>query len=142
MDFISLEQESGRIILTMLDDLDWSEEAEHQPKWARIVVREMWDVPRAIVIPASGGAFFLNSIFNDTLDEYEDEYTIYWLGDAVDLTGDWNRLPAQAEAVLGCVSTKQVRFDPKRREAIDLVSLGDSISDYTIRVQSVPSLSG
>lgn len=102
----------------------------------------MWDVPRAVVIPARQGAIFLDSIFNDTLDEYEDEYTIYWLGDAVDLTGDWSELPDHAEAVLGRVSTKQVRFDPKRREGIDLVSIGDAISDYISRVESGPSLTG
>ena len=46
-------------------------------RWLPIRYRDFWDVPRLIVVETEGRVLLLDSAFDDVLDEFSPEYTVY-----------------------------------------------------------------
>ena len=90
-----------------------------------------WDVPRCLSIQYRGRQFLLLSDFDDDMDEYSDEYSIY----EVDLLSDDAQpictpdFPGNTHfACIGKVSVDQVHFDPSMRKELD-ASILDRLID-------------
>ena len=92
--------------------------------WTGFTYRGFHDVPRAVVVPLpSGPRILLVSKFDEDLDDYDDHYNVYLLPEDVALDGSWDRLCDDASRVIGRVRVADVRFDPSRRQELDLDSL-------------------
>lgn len=87
-----------------------------------IQYRGFWDVPRIFLARYAGRLFLFDCPFSQDLDDYPDDYTVYELpfGADADLPTDWTTLVDRAIGRVGLVPVSAVRFDPTRRQAIDL----------------------
>jgi SAM-dependent methyltransferase len=96
--------------------------------WKPIQYRQMHDVPRAIIVSMDHRLYYLNSRFLDDLDEYDDHYDVFAMGELSEpqLKGSWENLEELATAKVGRIPVRDVRFDRTRRQ---------------IDIQSVPLLS-
>ena len=95
------------------------------PTWRRFSYRHFYDVPRMIVVPLTDGRrILMDSKFDELVDEYDDHYSVYLLREDTALDGTWERIVEDTLGVVGRVRVAHVRFDPTRREEIDLNSLG------------------
>lgn len=71
-----------------------------------------------------GRRILLDSRFDEGLEDYDDHYDLYVLPAEVALGGSWERLADAASHAIGRVRVADVRFDPSRRQELDLDSLG------------------
>jgi len=79
--------------------------------------RDFYDIPRAFVVEHVGQHVLFDCPFNDALDGYGDEYTIYRISDEMRERIDqvsWTNLGNQLQ-LLGVVPTTAVRFDATKR---------------------------
>jgi hypothetical protein len=90
------------------------------PEWLPIVYREFADFPRSFFVRGTGGWLFLDSPFDDHLDDYFHDFTVYDMGTAGpdEFSGPWDEVPGRAVATLGQVALDGNAFDPTRRVAI------------------------
>ena len=97
-------------------------------QWVPIRYRDFYDFPRAFVVERSGDLLFFDCPFNDALDDYEPDFTVFKIRaefrDKVDQPS-WKDLRRCADR-LGAVPTGAVRFDETKRQAVD-VSVFDLI---------------
>ena len=86
-----------------------------------IIYRDFYDIPWMFVTVGGQHAYLFDGSFDESLDDYPDEYAVYQLPllTADQLAGSWAGLAARAVASLGRVPIEAVRFDPTRREQID-----------------------
>ena len=77
---------------------------------------EFHDVPRLFVVTVPDGLLVFDSPFDESLDDYRPEYTVYFLlwSEASRLHGSWNTLTEGAE-LRGRVAVSDVEFDGTRR---------------------------
>lgn len=90
-------------------------------KWVPIRYRDFYDFPRAFVVEKSGDLLFFDCPFNDGLDDYEADFTVFKISDEFrDKVDDpsWKDLRRHATRV-GRVPTKAIRFDETKRQAVD-----------------------
>ena len=90
-------------------------------QWLPIRYRDVYDVPRAMVVEHEGRLYLFDCLFDYDVDDYEDDYTIYLIPD--DLRDDidtmsWTDLGHRSERV-GVVATALVEFDETKRNAIN-----------------------
>jgi hypothetical protein len=91
--------------------------------WLPFRYRDFYDVPRLIAVDHEGRTYLFDSPFDDTADEYRDDYTVYLLPDEVvpELEdGSWARLPSVGTQV-GKVPVGDVLFDRTKRRAMNKV---------------------
>lgn len=83
--------------------------------------REFYDFPRMFVADLPGYSVLFDGSFDDTLDDYPPEYTLYLLPPLRDdeLGGSWAHLADRATKSLGRIPTASVVFDATRRKSID-----------------------
>ena len=81
---------------------------------------EFWDVPRLFVVTVDDGLLVFDSPFDEELDEYRPEYSVYFLPwrEAHRLHGSWATLTEDAE-LRGVVPVSETRFDETRRLMVD-----------------------
>ena len=82
--------------------------------------RDFYDIPRAFVVEHGGEQLLFDCPFDEALDNYADEYTIYRVSDDFRDRADlmsWTDLGKQFEPI-AVIPTTAVRFDPTRRRAI------------------------
>ena len=94
-------------------------------EWLPLRYRDFHDVPRLLAVELDGVAYLLDCPFDDTVDEYLSEYTVYRLPDSVKprlADASWLELPSLGTEV-GRVPVGEIEFDPSRREAIAASSL-------------------
>ena len=88
---------------------------------ARITYREFYDIPRAFVTRWANRLFFFDGHFDQSLDDYPDEYSVYEL--PMTLKNRLRSMPWEGLANLGRyigrVPIERVTFDKTRRKAID-----------------------
>lgn len=90
--------------------------------WLPIRYRDFYDVPRLIVIELDTAIFVLDCPFDETLDEYPDQYLVYRLPlDAkvkLNDLADWRPVLSGLTS-LGSVRLDAVRFDESKRKYVD-----------------------
>jgi hypothetical protein len=82
-----------------------------------------WDVPRHLVFAWKGHRVLLESWFDDDLDEYEPQYSIYLLPE--DFEADKNPWRESKRRFLGKVDVKSIMFDETKRSWLDPTPLID-----------------
>jgi hypothetical protein len=81
--------------------------------------RELYDVPRLMVVPFAGRTFVLDSRFIEEQDDYSDSYEVYLMPEGfVAPGGDWSSLHALASKRLGAIPVKSVKLDPTKRKSL------------------------
>ncbi|HYR12146.1 MAG TPA: hypothetical protein VEQ60_30450 [Longimicrobium sp.] len=93
--------------------------------WIPIRYRDFYDIPRAFVIQRGAETLLFDCPFDDELDDYPEHYTVIRLEPGAAATLDqssWHGLAGRG-LLLGTVPTRQVRFDPTRRTAVDAAVL-------------------
>ena len=87
--------------------------------WIDILAyRDFSDVPRMFLVVVDGRTLLFDCAFDDELDEYPADYTVYELRnfrtDA--LPHDWTELPRREAACKGRIPVRSVVFDATRRK--------------------------
>jgi hypothetical protein len=98
-------------------------------QWVPIRYRDFYDFPRAFIAERSGELLFFDCPFNDALDDYENEFTVFKVKEQFRGKVDepsWKDLRRYADRV-GVVPTGAVKFDETKRQAVkaevfDLIS--------------------
>ena len=99
-------------------------------RWLPIRYRDFWDVPRLLVVETGDRVLLLDSAFDDVLDEFSPEYSVYDLP-ALALASaghDWRYL-SQGGRLLGKIRVSDVTFDDTRRNAILETSIRRFLSE-------------
>ncbi|HEX2476129.1 MAG TPA: hypothetical protein VHK01_15365 [Lacipirellulaceae bacterium] len=84
-----------------------------------VAYREFYDVPRCFFVAYTSGYAFFDCPFDDLLDDYPDEYRVYFFPNIVNLNlnGSWEAI-AEAGVEIGKVPVARVEFDSTRRKSI------------------------
>jgi hypothetical protein len=86
-----------------------------------------YDVPRFILLRHRGQAIYLQSPFDDNLDEYPDVYSAYQvpneIAESVLGGGDWTPLTNATLQLIGEIPISTVMFDPTKRRTLDAACL-------------------
>ena len=90
-----------------------------------------YDVPRCIVLRYRGRRFLLQSAFDDDLDEYPTDYSVYLVPESADdshpvCSPEFLSTPM---VCIGRISVDQVTFDPSRRKALDASCLDSLLAE-------------
>jgi hypothetical protein len=86
----------------------------------RISYSGFYDAPLAFVACHNDKQYLFWRVFDDTLDEYPDEYEVFVLPDLSEreIGESWSTLPEKAKAYVGKLNLNQIIFDPTRRRSI------------------------
>jgi hypothetical protein len=76
-----------------------------------------WDVPRHLVFAWKGHKVLLESWFNDDLDEYDPQYSVYLLPE--DFEADKDSWYESKRRFVGKVDVKSIMFDETKRSWLD-----------------------
>lgn len=93
-----------------------------------VAYRDFHDVPRLILARDTNGSdWILDCPFDDSTDEYSQEYSVYFVGDDILASGrvfdSW--AVKSASAFAGSIAVRQVQFDSSRREELTCVRACD-----------------
>jgi len=89
--------------------------------WLSMRYRDFYDIPRAVVVDWESTLYLFDCLYDHGLDDFEPTYTVYRLPDELRGSLDhmsWTDLGHRGERV-GSVPTRDVEFDPSRRESIN-----------------------
>ena len=94
-------------------------------EWVSFEYREFYDIPRMLIFTFRGRILLLKSSFDEEDDEYSKKYSVYELSPSSmeQLEDSWEGLESQALSCLGEISVETVKFDPTRRNQIDVDAL-------------------
>src|ERR1700752_1184086 len=89
---------------------------------APIEFRDFWDYPRIFLARVGEETFLFDCRFDKVTEDFPDHYQIFLMPIMPDdeLTGSWDRLSDRAIRFLGELAVSAVRFDPTRRESVDV----------------------
>jgi hypothetical protein len=81
-----------------------------------------WDVPRSILLRHRGKALLLESHFDEALDEYPNDYTVYELPTSTEWSeeplGPW--IPDETpRSLIGRIPVTAIVFDETKRRTLD-----------------------
>jgi hypothetical protein len=76
-----------------------------------------YDVPRYLKFRYGTRLYLLQSIFDDALDDYLPEYSVYGLPDSAEES--WELSSDSSAIWIGNVPVDQVTFDPSKRQSLD-----------------------
>ena len=91
-----------------------------------------YDVPRCLSLRYRGRLFLLQSAFDEDLDEYPADYSIYIvpeLSDNLRPVCSSEFLDTTPMACIGHIPIEQVVFDPSKREALDASCLDSLLAE-------------
>lgn len=94
--------------------------------------KEFYDVPRVIVLRYKGKLLLLYCAFDDTLDEYPDNYSVYVLPEALEPSLEnesWLFLEDAKQVLLGQIPVKAVKFDSTTRKQLDPSVVDEILSE-------------
>lgn len=105
------------------------------PERLEIQYRDFYDIPRMFIVAANGDQLLFDGSFDEELDDYPDAYRVYRLPELEPgaLSGSWAALPSRATRFLGTIPTAAVRFDPTRRQFVDVGVLAGLTAPQRIR---------
>lgn len=92
---------------------------------------EFYDLPRTIIVPVRGKWMLLQSVFNEELDAYEAEYSVYRLPSSFQppqVESKWDFL-GQELACIGKIPVRDVQFDATNRRTLTAVALDQMLPD-------------
>jgi hypothetical protein len=92
---------------------------------------EFYDVPRTIILLLRGNWVLLRSAFNEALDNYEGEYSVFRLPPSFQpprAGSKWEFRESELVRV-GSIPVRDVQFDPSRRRMLNAKALDEMISD-------------
>jgi hypothetical protein len=81
-----------------------------------------WDVPRYIVLSYRGWSLLLRSEFDDEIDEYEANYTVFILPESAGesmLKGNWELYNKASLTEIGQIPVSSVAFEQTKHEELD-----------------------
>jgi len=98
-----------------------------------------YDVPRCLSLRYKGRRFLLQSAFDEAIDEYPAEYSVYLVPESIDdsqpvCSPDF--LSDTPMARIGQIPIDQVTFDPSRRKELDASVLDGLIAEQSERENS------
>ncbi|HVU46480.1 MAG TPA: hypothetical protein VHD85_10160 [Terracidiphilus sp.] len=91
-----------------------------------------WDVPRYIVLHYRGMLLYLRSAFDEELDDYPANYSVYKLPATVEASvqeGSWDFLNNPDITYIGEIPVGQVPFDETKCKELDASCLDRLFSD-------------
>lgn len=90
--------------------------------WSPIKYMGFYDVPLIFLTVHGDRTFLFDCPFLDDREDFAEVYKVYLMPDlrGEDLPKDWTTLAARATRYLGDVPLAKVRFDPTRRQAVDV----------------------
>jgi hypothetical protein len=91
-----------------------------------------YDVPRCLSFRYRGKRFLLQSAFDEDLDEYPTDYSVYIVPESVDdsvLVCSPDFLSNTPMACIGRIPIDQVVFDPSKRNELDASILDSFVED-------------
>ena len=83
---------------------------------------EFYDVPRTLALTHRGKFYLLQSAFDDTRDDYHEEYSVYLLPDFTKAQidkGDWRFLGKMHLKPIGSIPIQSISFDRTKRRELD-----------------------
>jgi hypothetical protein len=92
---------------------------------------EFYDVPRNIILLVRKKWILLQSAFNEELDEYEPDYSVYQLPSSFEpppAGGRWDFLEHEL-TLLGKIPVQEVEFDPTKRRTLRAATLDGLVPD-------------
>lgn len=92
---------------------------------------EFYDVPRTIILLVHGKWVLLQSAFNEELDDYETEYSVYRLLSSFQpphVGSKWDFLE-QELALVGKIPVREVQFDASKRRTLSAAALDEIVPD-------------
>jgi hypothetical protein len=81
-----------------------------------------WDVPRCVTFHYKGKQFLLQSAFDEDLDEYPTEYSVYVVPESADNSSPVCSPEFLSQTPMSCIGQipiEQVTFDSTRRRELD-----------------------
>ena len=97
-------------------------------EWRDFTYREFHDVPRCILFTtAHGRLLFLDSRFDEELDDYPSHYAIYAVPSHVDMSLPWTEAFISTFTRVGSVPVKAMRFDASKRKQLDASIVLDAL---------------
>jgi hypothetical protein len=94
--------------------------------WENIIYREFYDVPRCIVFQFNGHGFYMDSIFMESIDNYDCNYHVYLMPLSLcrmPPTGSWENLKESAIGFLCTIAVDRIQFDDSKRKQIKVEPL-------------------
>jgi len=92
---------------------------------------DFYDVPRTIVLLVRGKWILLQSTFNEELDDYEAEYSVYRLPSSFQpppAGSKWDFLEQELVCV-GKIPVREVQFDESKRRTLSAAALNKVVPD-------------
>ena|ERR1700755_929927 len=92
---------------------------------------EFYDVPRVILTRIREKWILLQSTFDEDLDEYASEYSVYLLPSSFEPPPKGTRwdFPNEERTELGKIGVQDVNFDETKRRSLNAVALDALVSD-------------
>jgi len=90
---------------------------------------DFYDVPRMILLCVRGRWVFLQSAFDEELDDYEAEYSVYRLPSSFrppPVDSPWGFLD-QELACVGKIPVREVQFDESKRRTLSAKALDEIV---------------
>ena len=81
-----------------------------------------YDVPRCIAVHHGGKLLLLESVFDEKIDDYSDNYSVYVLPDSVEdslQSASWEFLGSMGANHIGQIRVASVKFDASKRLTLD-----------------------
>ncbi len=99
-------------------------------RFAPILYRDFWDVPRIFLVEHKGVHFLFDCLFDESSEDFSGHYNVYLLPELgkFELEGSWAHLSKKAISSLGEIPIHQVSFDETKRKEIDVTLLENLIS--------------
>jgi hypothetical protein len=93
---------------------------------------EFYDVPRLIILLVREKWILLDSAFNEDVDEYEPEYSVYQLPSSFEPPtkgASWKFLEETERILLGKIPVQEVEFDTTKRQTLRAAALDALVPD-------------
>ncbi|HEY2370094.1 MAG TPA: hypothetical protein VGH87_27035 [Polyangiaceae bacterium] len=88
--------------------------------FAPIQYAGFYDVPRVFLVESGQQHLLFVSHFDESIDDYEDVYTVYVMPSGFRPPPTWEALESMAERRLGTIKVSDVTFDESLRKGISI----------------------
>ena len=84
--------------------------------------RGFYDVPQSLIAIYNGRKYLFERLFDDDLDDYQDFYSVYDIGDIEVRDGEsiWTKLQDSRRRFVYTILVKDIQFDSTKRKSINV----------------------